>query len=274
MIIRISEHMDIQSYMNEIKIFVSFLWIPNSTTREMISDIFLPHYPFFTNIISCLIDRAFKICSTELAFTLELKFLKQFFLCNNFPINFIDKCFKKTIKFIYNGKTSYATVPKKPINIKLPFLGPQTYIAKRKLSALITKFYPHVSIRFIITPSLNIQNFFSFKDKLPISIVSSVIYQYSCGQCSATCIGETRKQLKVRVSQHKGISIRTGNMLNSVEKSKILDHSLNSGHCTTENNFKILDSCQPFDLRILESTRLPVTRWVKLSLNFEFLVPK
>ena len=99
----------------------------------------IPHH-FRTNIISCLIDRAFKICSTELAFTLELKFLKQFFLGNNFPINFIDKCLKKTINFIYNGKTSYATVPKKTINIKLPFLGPQTYIAKRKLSALITKF--------------------------------------------------------------------------------------------------------------------------------------
>ena len=63
------------------------------------------------------------------------------------------------IKYIYKGKTSYiyATVPKKTINIKLPFLGPQTYIAKRKLSALITKFYPHVSI--FITPSLTIQIF-------------------------------------------------------------------------------------------------------------------
>ena len=95
----------------------------------------VPHH-FRTNIISYLIDRAFKICSIELVFTLELKFLKQIFLCNNFPINFIDKCFKKTIKFNNNGKTSYATVPKKPINIKLPLLGPQTYITKRKLSAL------------------------------------------------------------------------------------------------------------------------------------------
>ena len=42
-------------------------------------------------------------------------------------------------------------------------------------------------------------------------------------------------------------------MVNSVEKSKILDHSLDSGHFTSENNFKILDSCQPFDHRILES---------------------
>ena len=56
-------------------------------------------------------------------------------------------------------KLAMLQFPKKTINIKLPFLGPQTYIAKRKLSALITKFYPHVSIRFIITPSLTIQNF-------------------------------------------------------------------------------------------------------------------
>ena len=45
-------------------------------------------------------------------------------------------------------------------------------------------------------------------------------------------------------------------MLNSVAKSIILDDSLNSGHCTSENNFKILDSCQPFDLKILESIYL------------------
>ena len=71
-------------------------------------------------------------------------------------------------------------------------------------------------------------------------------------------------ELKVRVSQHKGISFRTGNMLNSVEQSKILDHSLNSGHCTSDNNFKILDSCQPFDLRILE---LIYIHKIKPSLN-------
>ena len=60
----------------------------------------IPHH-FRTNIISCLIDRAFKICSTELAFTLELKFLKEFFLANNFSINLIDKCFKKKLKILF-----------------------------------------------------------------------------------------------------------------------------------------------------------------------------
>ena len=83
------------------------------------------HFRTKRNQISCLIDRAFKICSTELAFTLELKFLKHFFLCSNFPINLIDKCFKKTAKSIYNGKTSYATVPKKLLISKYLFSVPK-----------------------------------------------------------------------------------------------------------------------------------------------------
>ena len=37
-----------------------------------------------------------------------------------------------------------------------------------------------------------------------------------------------------------------------------------SGHFTSDNNFKILDSCQPFDLRILESIYI---HKIKPSLN-------
>ena len=82
------------------------------------------------------------------------------------------------------------------------------------------------------------------------------------------CMGETRKQLKVRMSQHRGTSFRTGIMLNSVEKSKMLDHSFDSGHFTSENNFKILDSCQPFNLRILKSIYIYIyIHKIKLSLN-------
>ena len=117
-------------------------------------------------------------------------------------------------------KLAILQFPKKKLLISNYLFSVPKHIAKRKLSALITKFYPLVSIRFIITPSLTIQKFLSFKRRTPIFLVSSVIYQYSCGQCSATYICETRKQLKVRMSQHKGISFRTGNMLNSVEKFK------------------------------------------------------
>ena len=47
-------------------------------------------------------------------------------------------------------KIAMLQLKKKIINIKLPFADPQTCTAKRKLSALITKFYPHEKISTFI----------------------------------------------------------------------------------------------------------------------------
>ena len=83
--------------------------------------------------------------------------------------------------------------------------------------------------------------------------MSSVVYLYSCGQCTTSSyVGQTSKQLKVRVSQRKGCSFRTNNPLTTPEKSNILDHSLTTNPPTTLENFKIL-ACDKFDLRLLES---------------------
>ena len=62
-------------------------------------DSFIPN-SFKSNVISCLIIRAFRICSTELLFSQELEFLKSFFQSNKFPFHFINKFFKKTISNI------------------------------------------------------------------------------------------------------------------------------------------------------------------------------
>ena len=70
---------------------------------------------------------------------------------------------------------------------------------------------------------------------------------------SSSYVGQTVMQFKVRISQHQGRSYRTGNYLTCPENSKILEHSLNSGHPVVENDFKILDYCDNFDIRILES---------------------
>ena len=59
--------------------------------------------------------------------------------------------------------------------------------------------------------------------------------------------------LKCAYHKHQGRSYRTGNYLTCPENSKILEHSLNSGHPVVENDFKILDCCDNFDIRTLES---------------------
>ena len=87
-------------------------------------------------------------------------------------------------------------------------------------------------------------------------MISCVVYKYSCRQCPATYIGETRKSMKVRISQHRGISFRTDRPLGDPGNSKIFEHSLSLGHPIHPENFKILDSGSEFDLRILESIHI------------------
>ena len=68
-------------------------------------DSFLP-YQFKFNLISCLINRAFKICSEETAFNAELSYLQKYFTQNNFPANLVSKMFQKVIQKIYNPNVS------------------------------------------------------------------------------------------------------------------------------------------------------------------------
>ena len=225
---------------------------PTFTGLGMNFHSFVPNY-FKTNLIASLMHRAFKICSQQTCFERELEFLKSFFLKNNFPFKFVNNVFAKTLHKIYNSKPPLITVEKKPIYVSLPYLGKDSFVLKKKLQSLARRFYPHIDLKLILKNNFTVGSLFKFKDRLPFSLRSSVIYQYSCGQCSSSYIGQTVKQLKVRISQHKGRSFRTNNLLACPENSKILEHSISTGHPVVDNNFKIIDYCHNFDLRILES---------------------
>ena len=124
---------------------------------------------------------------------------------------------------------------------------------KCRLKSIIEHFYPQINARIIFQSSKSIQNFMKFKDRVPLSLASSVVYQYTCRQCSATYIGETKKQLRVRISQHKGISFRTDRPLSSFDSSKIYEPSFDSNQPTSDDSFKILSNCTVFDFKGLES---------------------
>ena len=113
---------------------------------------------------------------------------------------------------------------------------------KRRLKSVIEHFYPQVNARIIFQSNNSIQNFFKFKDRFPLSLASSVVYQYTCRQCSATYRGETKKQLRVRISQHKGISFRTDRPLSYLDSSKIYDHAFDSNRHISDDSFKILSN--------------------------------
>ena len=210
-------------------------------------DSFIPS-AYKVNLISCLITRAFRICSTERAFNFELDFLKKYFLNNLFPCKFIDKVFRSTISSFYKEDRTISTVQKKTIYLSLPYLDLQSNSVKRKIIAIVSKFYPQIDTKIIFSSSFKLKNFFKFKDVMPLLLASSVIYKYQCGQCPATYIGETKKQMKVRISQHQGLSFRTNVPLSTKPNSKIYEHAEINDHHIDRNNFKILTNCNNHDL--------------------------
>ena len=206
------------------------------------------------NLITCLVTRAFKICSHSTTFDIELEYLKDFFLKNGFPINFINKMFRCTLEKIYKPFQQLTTVPRKQIFFSTIWLEFPSEILKRKLTQIVRKYYPQLELKFVFKNNNTIGNFFKFKDVLPASLSSSVIYKYTCRECSASYIGMTSKQLKIRISQHMGRSFRTGNInSNEINNSKIFEHFEQKDHPIRVEDFKILTSCPNEDLFILES---------------------
>ena len=111
------------------------------------------------------------------------------------------------------------------------------------------------TFRFCFTNSQTIQSLFRFKDSLPELMQTGVVYKYTCPKCNlGTYIGSTERLLKVRIDSHKGVSHRTGSLLNVKENSAIRAHSQKCRSKINTNDFKILTkSKNNVDLLILES---------------------
>ena len=151
------------------------------------------------------------------------------------------------------------TVPKKELKICLPFFGKQSLNLRTKLSKFISKNFPFCKLQVIFNSNNRLRSFFNFKDKMPISVRSHVLYRYMCDGCNAIYLGKTRRHYGVRVFEHLGISSLTHkkytyNPRNS-NNSAILNHiSCNSMCISKEENFKIIGSSHTdFTLCIKES---------------------
>ena len=99
-----------------------------------------------------------------------------------------------------------------------------------------------------------IGNHFSFKDRQPLLCKSNLVYKYTCERCQAFYIGKTKQQLAARISEHSGISARTGKKLAKTPKSDIYDHCQKCNVHVNPENFTIIDTLQTDSgLLILES---------------------
>ena len=210
------------------------------------------------NLVYTLTVRAYRICSNFLDFHNEIERLKSILQSNGYPLQFIEGCIGKMLAKLHKSTPHEETldykVPKAEIYFSTYFLGDLSKSIERELKQLVAQSYPQVQLLFTYKSSSLIGSLFGFKDRQPLMSKSNIIYKYTCECCKAFYIGKTNRQLAVRISEHTGISARTGKTLKKLPNSDIYDHCKQCKTHVKPENFTIIDSLQTDNgLLLLES---------------------
>ena len=97
-----------------------------------------------------------------------------------------------------------------------------------------------------------------FKDKIPKSLMSGVIYKYTCAGCNRSYIGSTKRYWEKRLEEHIHISALTGKRLHGMQIFAPMQHVRSSPACQatsmSRDNFSIIGrDDNPYILQIKES---------------------
>ena len=213
---------------------------------------FIPEL-FKINSIKTLLHRAYNICSDWKKFHIEVERLREYFYTNSYPKYLIDKHVKRFVsdKVVTNHNNKSEVEMK---YITLPFQGEYSYHVRKTLANLLKKTIPDVNFRFIFVNNNTIGSMFKCKDSIPTHLCSKVVYRYQCPDCMSRYFGSTYRNLKIRISEHKGVSYRTNANITKPSFSKIRDHATECNHPINEQGFSIKYRAKnTMDLRIAES---------------------
>ena len=119
-------------------------------------------------------------------------------------------------------------------------MGKMLALVKSGLARSLHKRLPFCKVNIVFKTSNRLRNYFSFKDVVPEPLRSCQIYNFTCGSCNASYIGKTFRHMKGRVSEHQGVSLRTGKHLKGTLWTSVTDHILDSNHIVDWEDFKVL----------------------------------
>ena len=198
------------------------------------------------NLVFTLVFRAYNICSNFLSLHEEIQFLQKTLQANGYPLKFIQSCVGKVLEKLhkpYNYEEVLDfNVPRAKIYFSCIYLGEMSKFIVKELKQIVSQSYPQIQLMVVFKSHSTIGGHFGFKDRQPQMCKSNLIYKYTCERCKAFYIGKTEQQLALRISEHRGISARTGKKFASTPKSDIYDHCQKCKVHVVPENFKIIDT--------------------------------
>ena len=209
-------------------------------------------------LINCLLDRAYRICSTEQALKVELAKIKQILYKNEYPPKIVTNTIQKFLNNKKNPKTKRDTsydVPKKKVFLVLPYYKGADNV-KKEITDLVQNSFPQVDFRFAFKSHSTLARSFSFKDNVDKDMRSKIVYKINCLDCDKFYIGKTKRQLKLRKLEHK-----------LLENSSVHKHMLCENHRIDWDDMNIIDTARD-DRRLLLKEMLHINN-LKPQLNIQ-----
>ena len=211
---------------------------------------FLPK-KFKSGLVFTLLFRIYTICSDRSKIYTEIGNLRKILRKNEYPSYFLDNCIKTFFTKMHLKQTNNIpnyNVPKKIVNINLPFMGTDSLKLRTKLTKILKDYFPMCKIQVTFNSTCRISNFFKFKDKVPLNVRSLILYKFSCGGCNSTYLGKSKRHYLVRVFEHLGISLATGknytyNPQNN-NNTAVLNHIKCNNCAANLENFRIIGSAR------------------------------
>ena len=109
---------------------------------------------------------------------------------NCFPLPLVDSAIKTFLDQRFSKGPPPSHKEKEFLMFCLPFLGRYSLQVKTKLTRLFKQCYPTVKLKVIFNSPKRLASYFSFKDRLPILMCTSVVYSYKCPGCHALYYGK------------------------------------------------------------------------------------
>ena len=183
-------------------------------------------------LISTLLYRAYMINSSLIGMHKEVEKLKDIFRKNEYPTSFIDNCILKFFNKMNERKVPVHTVPKMEVSLILPFMGTTSVSVRNNLVKSFRKIMPFCNIKVIFKTSNRLSSYFKYKDSFPKSLISGVVYKYTCAKCKLSYIGYTARYWEKRLEEHTHISSRTGKPLSGMQIFAPMQHTRKAeGRC-------------------------------------------
>ena len=197
--------------------------------KDTFSGVFTNYAAFMPEVykkglISTLLYRAYMINSSLITLHEEVEKLKDIFRKNGYPSSFIDRCVYKFFNKIQERKVPVHTVPKMEVSIILPFMGSTSLGVKNSLVRSFRNLIPFCNIKVIFKTSSRLSSYFKYKDSFPKSLLSGVLYKYTCARCNLSYVGYTARYWETRLQEHTHLSARTGQPLSGIQVFAPMQH--------------------------------------------------